>query len=90
MPAATARLNMRVREETLDRIRAAAEITGTDVTAFVIAAATAEARKVMLEERAIRLTPREVDQLAALEHEERELSPALVVAARRLAQNDKS
>jgi uncharacterized protein (DUF1778 family) len=79
---------MRVREETLERIRAAAELSGTDVTAFVIAAASAEARKVMIEERAIRLTAREVAQLEEISGEEQELSPALVRAAARLAESE--
>lgn len=38
----------------------------------------------MIEERAIRLTAREVDQLAAHEREERELPDALVEAAQQL------
>lgn len=86
MNAASARLNMRVKEDALDRIRTAADITGTDVTAFVISAATAEARKVIMEERVLRLSNREVDQLVDLMAEDRGPSTALVEAARRLSE----
>ena len=84
MTAATARLNMRVKEEALDRIREAAEISGTDVTAFVISAATTQARQVILEDRALKLTPREIDQLEELAAADRTVPAALIDAARRL------
>ncbi|MFC4616822.1 DUF1778 domain-containing protein [Cellulomonas algicola] len=89
MPTATARserLNMRVSPEALATIREAAAAQQQDVSAFVLGAALEHARDVLLRERVIQLTPRELDQVdAALDAEPRVIPElaALIEAVRR-------
>lgn len=75
MPTATVRserLNMRVSPEALTTIREAAAAQQQDVSAFVLGAAMEHARDVLLRDRVIQLTPRELDQVdAALDAEPR-------------------
>ncbi|SFK45119.1 DUF1778 domain-containing protein [Cellulomonas sp. KH9] len=75
MPTATARserLNMRVSPEALATIREAAAAQQQDVSAFVLGAAMEHARDVLLRDRVIQLTSRELDQVdAALDAEPR-------------------
>ena len=89
MPTANVRserLNMRVSPEALATIREAAAAQQQDVSAFVLGAAMEHARDVLLRDRVIQLTPRELDQVdAALDAEPRvvpELA-ALIDAVRR-------
>jgi len=89
MPTATVRserLNMRVSAEALATIREAAAAQQQDVSAFVLGAAMEHARDVLLRDRVLQLTPRELDQVdAALDAEPRvvpELA-ALIEAVRR-------
>ncbi|MCK0116483.1 DUF1778 domain-containing protein [Isoptericola sp. S6320L] len=88
MPTANVRserLNMRVSPEALATIREAAAAQQQDLSAFVLGAAMEHAREVLLRDRVIHLTPRELDQVdAALDAEPRvvpELA-ALIAAVR--------
>ena len=89
MPTATARserLNMRVSPEALATIREAAAAQQQDVSAFVLGAAMEHARDVLLRDRVIQLTSRELDQVeAALDAEPRVIPElaALIDAVRR-------
>ena len=80
------RLNMRVSPEALAMIREAAAAQQQDVSAFVLGAAMEHARDVLLRDRVLQLTPRELDQVdAALDAEPRVNSElaALIGAVRR-------
>lgn len=80
------RLNMRVSLEALDTIREAAALQQQDVSAFVLGAAMACAREVLIQDRVIQLTPRELDQVeAALDAEPRVIPElaSLIAAVRR-------
>ncbi|GII97840.1 uncharacterized protein (DUF1778 family) [Sediminihabitans luteus] len=89
MPTAHARserLNMRVSPEALATIREAAAAQQQDVSAFVLGAAMEHAREVLLRDRVIRLTPRELDQVDAALDGEPQVIPeiaALIAAVRR-------
>ena len=89
MPTATARserLNMRVSPEALATIREAAAAQQQDVSAFVLGAAMEHARDVLLRDRVIQLTSRELDQVdAELDAEPRVIPElaALIDAVRR-------
>ncbi|WAB82531.1 DUF1778 domain-containing protein [Microcella daejeonensis] len=63
MTTSQTRINMRISTEALDQIRDAARLQGQDVTAFVLGAAMANARQVLLEDRVLTMTPAEVLQL---------------------------
>ncbi|MDM8086426.1 DUF1778 domain-containing protein [Cellulomonas cellasea] len=80
------RLNMRVSPEALATIREAAAAQQQDVSAFVLGAAMEHARDVLLRDRVIHLTPRELDQVdTALDAEPRVIPElaALIDAVRR-------
>ena len=89
MPTANARsdrLNMRVSPEALSTIREAAAAQQQDVSSFVLGAAMEHAREVLLRDRVLRLTPRELDQVdAALDAEPQAIPElaALIAAVRR-------
>lgn len=89
MPTTTVRserLNMRVSAEALATIREAAAAQQQDVSAFVLGAAMEHARDVLLRDRVLQLTPRELDQVdAALDAEPRVVPAlaALIEAVRR-------
>lgn len=59
----TDRLNMRLSAEALATIKDAARIQQQDVTSFVLGAALERARNVLTEDRLLKLTPHEVNQL---------------------------
>jgi len=80
----TARKNLRMSERTEQLISAAAAAQGTDFTSFVLEAASAKARRVLLEERALEVTPAEVAQIQALLSGELEPNDELRRAALRL------
>lgn len=84
MPAATARLNMRVPAEAQQMIAEAAAAQGTDLTSFVVEAATSKARRVLLEERSLKVTPAEAIQLQWLLESDEPLPASLRRAAERL------
>lgn len=88
MPTARARLNMRVSEEARATLTDAAAAQGTDLTSFVIDAAMSKARRVLMEERALRVTPAEAAQLEALLAADVDAPAALRAAALRLAESE--
>ncbi len=59
----TERLNVRLTAEALETVREAAAVQQQDVTSFVLGAALERARAVLAEDRLLRLTPHEVNQL---------------------------
>lgn len=80
------RLNMRLSPEALATIREAASAQQQDVSAFVLGAAMERARDVLLRDRVMKLTPREVDQVEAALNEDATVIPELaaaIAAARR-------
>ena len=77
------RLSMRVPPDALLQIREAATLQGQDVTAFVIGAAAASARRVLVEDRYLQLTPQEVNQLESVLNADTEPSKRLRDAVRR-------
>ncbi|WP_162616494.1 DUF1778 domain-containing protein [Xylanimonas allomyrinae] len=84
--ARSERLNMRLTPEALATIREAASAQQQDVSAFVLGAAMERAREVLLRDRVIKLTPREVDQVEAALNEDATVIPELaaaITAARR-------
>lgn len=84
MATATARLNMRVNPEAQQMIAEAAAAQGTDITSFVVEAATTKARRILLEERALRVTPAEAIQIQLLLESDEPLPESLRRAADRL------
>jgi uncharacterized protein (DUF1778 family) len=65
---------MRIAPDALDTIREAAAAQQQDVTSFVLGAAMERAREVLVQERVLRLTPAEVEQIdTALDGEPRVL-----------------
>ena len=80
----TARLNFRVSETTQELLTQAAQAQGTDLTSFVISAASDQARRVLLEERALRVSPAEAAQIQALLTDDVEPTLPLRDAAQRL------
>ena len=68
----SARLNMRIAPDALDLLRDAAAAQQQDVTSFVLGAAMERARSVLMEQRVMVLTAREVAQIdEALDREPR-------------------
>lgn len=61
--ARTSRINMRINEDSLEQLRAAAIVEQQDLSAFVLGSAMERARKVLLEDRVLKLSPAEVMQL---------------------------
>ena len=61
--AKSARINLRLNPDALETIRAAASVQQQDLTSFVLGAAMERARTVIAEDRLLRLTPHEVNQL---------------------------
>jgi uncharacterized protein (DUF1778 family) len=61
----TQRINVRLSPEALNTLREAADSQQQDLTSFVLGAALDRARGVLVEERLLRLTPHEVQQLEA-------------------------
>ena len=86
------RLHMRVSPDALATIREAAAAQQQDVSAFVLGAAMEHARDVLLRDRIMHLTPRELDQIdVALDSEARvipELAALIDTVRRDTAQHD--
>lgn len=57
------RVALRASEETKDRLQEAAQITGQDLSAFILDAANARAREVLLEDRIIRFSDADLVQI---------------------------
>lgn len=86
MPTAAAkseRLNVRLSLEALETIREAASVQQQDTTSFVLGAALERARGVLAEDRLLRLTPHEVNQLEQALDREPEVVPQLAALLRR-------
>lgn len=80
------RLNMRLSPEALATIREAASAQQQDVSAFVLGAAMERAREILLRDRVLQLTPRDLDQVEAALGGEPQVIPelaALITAVRR-------
>jgi uncharacterized protein (DUF1778 family) len=88
MPEAkSARINLRLSPESLDTIRAAASVQQQDLTSFVLGAAMERARAVLAEDRILRLTPHEVNQLERALDAEPEVVPQLRAFIRRITED---
>jgi uncharacterized protein (DUF1778 family) len=82
--AKSARINLRLSPEALETVRAAASVQEQDLTSFVLGAAMERARAVLAEDRLLRLTPHEVNQLERTLDSEPEVVPQLRAFIRRL------
>jgi uncharacterized protein (DUF1778 family) len=85
--AKSARINLRLSPDALETIRAAASVQQQDLTSFVLGAAMERARAVVAEDRILRLTPREVNQLERALDSEPEVIPQLQAFIRRVTAN---
>jgi uncharacterized protein (DUF1778 family) len=83
MTTSQARINMRISSDALDQIKEAARLQNQDLTAFVLGAAMASARQVLLEDRVLKLSPAEVMQLEKALDADGEPSKRLVEAMNR-------
>lgn len=84
--AKSARINLRLNPESLETIRAAAGLQEQDLTSFVLGAAMERARTVLAEDRLLRLTPHEVNQLERALDSEPEVVPQLKAFIRRISE----
>jgi uncharacterized protein (DUF1778 family) len=82
--AKSARINLRLNPESLETIRAAANLQQQDLTSFVLGAAMERARAVLAEDRILKLTPHEVNQLEQALDSEPEVIPQLRAFIRRM------
>jgi uncharacterized protein (DUF1778 family) len=78
----SARLNMRLAPDALDLIRSAARAQQQDVTSFVLGAAMERARLVLMEERVMLLSAREVAQVDEALDREARVVPELAALVR--------
>jgi uncharacterized protein (DUF1778 family) len=83
--AKSARIYLRLSPESLETIRAAASVQQQDLTSFVLGAAMERARAVLAEDRILRLTPHEVNQLERALDSEPEIVPQLRALIRRIS-----
>jgi uncharacterized protein (DUF1778 family) len=77
------RVNLRLSTDALNTIREAAIAQGQDVTSFMTSAALDRARAILAEERLLRLTPHEVNQLEVALEAEPQVVPQLMSVLRR-------
>jgi uncharacterized protein (DUF1778 family) len=85
--AKSARINLRLNPDALETIRAAASVQQQDLTSFVLGAAMERARAVIAEDRFLRLTPHEVNQLERTLDAEPEANPQLRAFIERITAN---
>lgn len=78
------RLNVRLSSDALAQIKDAAAISQQDLTSFLLGAALDRARTVLAEDRLLRLTPHDVDQLEKALNREPEIVPQLRSLLRRV------
>lgn len=91
MPEAkSARINLRLDPGALEMIRAAASAQQQDLTSFVLGAAMERARTVLAEDRLLRLTPHEVNQLEESLESEPEVVPQLRAFIRRISEKSEA
>jgi uncharacterized protein (DUF1778 family) len=83
--AKSARISLRLNPESLETIRAAASVQQQDLTSFVLGAAMERARAVLAEDRILRLTPHEVNQLERALDSEPEVVPQLRALIQRIS-----
>jgi uncharacterized protein (DUF1778 family) len=83
--AKSERMNVRLSPDALETIRAAASVQQQDVTSFVLGAAMERARAVLAEDRILRLTPHEVNQLEKALDSEPEVIPQLRAFLQRIS-----
>lgn len=83
------RLNLRLSDEALETIREAAAVQQQDVTSFVLGSALERARTVLAEDRLLRLTPHEVNQLERALDAEPQVVPQLAALFRRFGDRDR-
>ena len=88
--AKSARINLRLDPEALETIRAAASVQQQDLTSFVLGAAMERARAVLAEDRLLRLTPHEVNQLEQALDSESEVVPQLRAFIRRISEGSEA
>lgn len=81
--AKSERLNLRASSEAVETIREAARVQQQDLTSFVLGAALERARAVLAEDRLLRLTPHEVNQLEKALDAEPQVVPQLAALFRR-------
>lgn len=86
----SARINLRLNPESLEMIRAAASVQQQDLTSFVLGAALERARAVLAEDRLLRLTPHEVNQLERALDSEPEVVPQLKAFIRRITEGSET
>ena len=72
------KINMRISNDALQQLREAASLNQQDLTSFVLGAALAQARKVMIESRTIELSQTEWQNLQAILEDETPLAPEIV------------
>ncbi len=88
--AKSARVNLRLNPEALELIRAAAGVQQQDLTSFVLGAAMERARTVLAEDRLLRLTPHEVNQLEEALDSEPEVIPQLRAFIGRISETNEA
>ena len=88
--AKSARINLRLNPESLEMIRAAAGVQQQDLTSFVLGAAMERARAVLTEDRFLRLTPHELNQLERALDSEPEVVPQLKAFIRRVSEGSET
>jgi len=77
------RVNLRLSTDALETIKEAARVQGQDVTSFMTGAALDRARAVLAEDRLLRLTPHEVNQLETALDKEPAVVPRIMAVLRR-------
>ncbi|MBM6404613.1 DUF1778 domain-containing protein [Phycicoccus sp. CSK15P-2] len=82
MSTKTERLNLRCSKVTAMTLREAAGLQDQDLTSFVLGAALDRARTVLVEDRALRLTPQEMLQLEKVLDEDATVVPQLAALIR--------
>jgi uncharacterized protein (DUF1778 family) len=84
--AKSERINVRLTPDALETIRAAADVQQQDLTSFVLGAVMERARAVLAEDRILRLTPVEVNQLEKALDSEPEVVPQLRAFLQRISE----
>ena len=88
--AKSARINVRLSPESLETIKAAASVQQQALTSFVLGAVMERARAVLVEDRLLRLTPHEVNQLERALDSEPEVVPQLQAFIRRISEGSET
>ena len=71
------KINMRISRDALKQLREAASLNQQDLTSFVLGAALAQARKVMIERKTLELSEDEWQNLQAILEDETPLAPEI-------------